>query len=561
MKGEPSIQLAAKPESLLFGILRVKAGKLLLIVSPLLLMIAAAYIQWAIVGLPALPTIPIVTPETATEPFGFPAWLRVTHYVNLFFIILLVRSGLQILMDHPRLYWNVHCTPGTEWLRFTPIEVPKDRVWTAKDDSRYLSPWIGLPGYRHTIGMARHWHFLSVLFWVVNGLVYAVLLFATGHWRRLVPNSWQIIPDAWGYFVYYATFHLPPEPNGFYHYNALQQLAYFGVVFILAPLAILTGPSMSPALTNRFKWYPKLPGNRQIGRSLHFLVMCAFVVFLIGHVAMVVITGFVRNMNHIVTGTDETVMAGVYLGVLGIAVIVAVNALANWLAWRRPRLVQRVAKAIVTPVMSLLLNRAAPQAEFSREDISPFLWANGKMPTSQEWKALAADDFRDYRLKVYGLVDDPVELSLNELRAMASKTQITLHHCIQGWSGIAEWGGLPMADLIQLVKPQPNARAAVFHSFGDGVALHEGVEGVRYYDSLSMENAENPQTLLAFEMNYKPLTQLHGAPLRLRVENQLGFKMVKWIQAIEFVEDVGSVGKGEGGFAEDYEYFGELANI
>ena len=93
----------------------------------------------------------------------------ITHYVNFLFLILLVRSGLQILMDHPRLYWNVHCTPGTEWLRLTPIEVPKDRVWTANDDDRYLSPWIGLPGYRLTVGMARHWHFLSVLFWVGNG--------------------------------------------------------------------------------------------------------------------------------------------------------------------------------------------------------------------------------------------------------------------------------------------------------------------------------------------------------------------------------------------------------
>ena len=264
--------------------MHIRLKTLLLLVSPLLLVVAAAYIQWGTVGLPALPPSPALTPETAAEPYGFPAWLRITHYVNFLFLILLIRSGLQILMDHPRLYWNVHCTPGTEWLRLTPVEVPKDRVWTAKDDSRHLSPWIGLPGYRHTVGMARHWHFLSVLFWVGNGLVFVVLLFGTGQWKRLVPTSWQIVPDAWAVFVHYATFHLPPEPNGFYHYNALQQLTYFGVVFVLAPLAILTGPSMSPALTARFTWYPKLPGNRQIGRSLHFLIMCAFVVFIVGHV-------------------------------------------------------------------------------------------------------------------------------------------------------------------------------------------------------------------------------------------------------------------------------------
>lgn len=541
--------------------MHIRLKMLLVLAAPLLILVSAAYIQCRTVGLPALPPILTITPETVENPYGFPAWLRITHFVNFLFLVLLVRSGLQILADHPRLYWNVHCTPGTEWLRLTPVEVPKDRLWTAKDDSRYLSPWIGLPGYRHTIGMARHWHFLSVLFWVGNGIVFLVLLFATDQWKRLVPNSWQIIPDAWAIFVHYATFHLPPEPNGFYHYNALQQLSYFGVVFVLAPLAMLTGPSMSPALTNRFKWYPKLPGNRQIGRSLHFLVMCAFVIFLVGHVAMVAMTGFVRNMNHIVIGTDDSSMTGVYFGLLGTCVLVAVNVLANWLAWRRPRIVQHVAKVIVTPVMRFLLDHPAPVAEFRREDISPFLWANGKMPTCEEWNTLAADNFKDYRLRVYGLVENPVDLSLDELLALGKREQITLHHCIQGWSGVAAWGGLSLAELIRVVRPMPNAKAVVFHSFGEGVALHEGVEGVRYYDNLSLENALNPQTLLAYEMNYQPLNHLHGAPLRLRVENQLGFKMVKWIRAIEFVENTQSVGKGEGGFAEDYEYFGELASI
>jgi DMSO/TMAO reductase YedYZ molybdopterin-dependent catalytic subunit/thiosulfate reductase cytochrome b subunit len=531
--------------------MHIQRKTLLLLVLPFLFPVAAAYVQWAMFGLPSV-SIP---QASGPEPQGFPPWLRVTHYVNLLFLVLLVRSGLQILMDHPRLYWNVHCTPDTEWLRLTPIKVPKDRVWTAKDDSRYLSPWIGLPGYRHIIGMARHWHFLSVLFWVGNGLVFVTLLCATGQWRRLVPDSWQIVPDAWAVFVHYATLHLPPEPNSFAHYNALQQLAYFGVVFILAPLAILTGPSMSPAFTNRFKWYPQLPGNRQIGRSLHFLVMCAFVIFLIGHVTLVALTGFVRNMNHIVVGTDNTSLTGVYVGLLGLGMIVVVNALANWLAWRQPRLVQHAAKAIVTPVMSRLLDHAAPRAQFGREAISPFLWANGKVPTCEAWKTLAVSGFETYRLKVYGLVENPVDLSLDDLRALGKQTQITLHHCIQGWSGIAAWGGLPLTELIKRVRPKLGARAVVFYSFG------EGGEGGEFYDTLSMENAQHPQTLLAYEMNFEPLGELHGAPLRLRVENQLGFKMVKWIRAIEFVESMHSVGHGEGGYNEDHEYFGELANI
>lgn len=541
--------------------MHIRLKTLLLLASPLILLFAAAYIQWGTVGLPALQPLVALPPETTAEPHGFPAWLRITHYVNFFFIILLIRSGLQILADHPRLYGNVHCTPGTEWLRLTPVEVPKDRVWTAKQDSRYLSPWIGLPGRRHTVGMARHWHFLSVLFWVVNGLVFMGMLFATDQWKRLVPTSWHILPDAWAVFVHYATFHLPPEPNGFYQYNALQQLTYFGVVFLLAPLAILSGPSMSPALTSRYSWYPKLPGNRQIGRSLHFLVMCGFVVFIVGHVTLVAMTGLVRNMNHIVVGSDNANPVGLYLGLVGIGVVVALNGLAYFMAWKHPRTVQHAAKAVVSPVMEVLLNRSAPQAEFSREDISPFFWVNGQMPTCDEWKALAAGEFKDYRLKVYGKVENPVELSLDDLRALGHKTQITLHHCIQGWSGIAAWGGLPLAELANLVRPGPSVKAVVFYSYGDGFVFSTGVADGQYYDNLSIENALNPQTMLAYEMNYQPLNHLHGGPLRLRVENQLGFKMVKWIQAIEFVEDVQSINGGEGGYAEDHEYFGELANI
>jgi sulfoxide reductase catalytic subunit YedY len=109
------------------------------------------------------------------------------------------------------------------------------------------------------------------------------------------------------------------------------------------------------------------------------------------------------------------------------------------------------------------LNRAEPRAQFGRQDISPFLWANGKPPTSDHYHALAASGFKDYRLKIGGLVDNPVELSLDELRAMGTTTQITLHHCIQGWSGIAEWGGVPMSRILKLVRPQANvSRAHLF---------------------------------------------------------------------------------------------------
>lgn len=533
--------------------MRVKPTTFILLLLPLAVPVVSAYIQWAVAGLPPIRPTPAFHP--GIDPSGFPAWLRITHFVNFLFIVLLIRSGLQILADHPRLYGNVHCTPGTEWVRFTRTVVPTDRVYTAKDDCVYLSPWIGMPGKRHTIGMARHWHFLSVLFWVLNGAVFITLLFVTDQWTRLVPNSWQIIPDAWAYFVHYATLHLPPEPNGFYHYNALQQLTYFGVVFILAPLAILSGPSMSPALTSRFRWYPRLPGNRQIGRSLHFLVMVSFVIFLIGHVAMVAATGLARNMNHIVIGTDNLSLAGIWLGLVGIAIIVAICAAAYVAAWSYPRLVQHAAKALVGTLIMGPLDRSISVSQFPRSEISPYLWANGKVPTSNAWNALRANEFKDYKLKVFGLVENPVELSLDDLRAMTAQSQITLHHCIQGWSGIAEWRGLPMTAIIELVHPKAEAGAVVFYSYG------EGGEGGQFYDSLPLYNARHPQTLLAYDMNGRPLPILHGAPLRLRVENQLGFKMVKWIEAIEFVASVSTVYEGEGGYNEDREYFGERANI
>ncbi len=131
---------------------------------------------------------------------------------------------------------------------------------------------------------------------------------------------------------------------------------------------------------------------------------------------------------------------------------------------------------------------------------------------------------------------------------------ITMHHCIQGWSGVAEWGGLPLKAIVDLVKPHPTATTVVFYSFGEG--LYGGV----YYDTHTLDNCLKPGSILAWEMNYEPLSVVYGAPLRLCVENQLGYKMVKWIESIEFVKTPKMVGKGYGGKNEDDEFFDLLAN-
>ncbi len=516
--------------------------------------IGAAWLQYLIFGLPADPSVAFSTDNTA-EPSGFPVWINLSHWVNFFLLMLIIRSGLSILADHPRLYWNRSCKPDSSWIKFTPIKVPVDRDYTAKEDARYLNPIVGLPGYKHTVGIARVWHFLTVPFFVLNGAIFIFLLFYTNQWQRLVPQSWQIIPDAWSVFVHYATFNFPVEPNGFYHYNAIQQLTYFGTIFILAPLAMLTGMAMSPAIENRFHWYPKLFGNRQGARSIHFLVMIAYCVFIVIHVSLVAATGLVRNMNHIVLGIDNAQsLTGLYIGIAIVLGTIAFAFLAHWLSWNKQRSLQKLHASVNGRLWKHTINRFTVKTGYEKKDITSYFWLNGKMPESAEWKNMSKNNFEDYKLKIGGLVENPIELSLKELKQMGKDQNITMHHCIQGWSGIAEWGGLPLSKIIELVKPDKSVTTVAFFSFG------EGLYGGTYYDTHTLDNCLKPNSILAWEMNYKPLSLGHGAPLRLRVENQLGYKMVKWIERIEFVKSAKDVGEGFGGKNEDDEYFDLLAD-
>jgi methionine sulfoxide reductase catalytic subunit len=522
-----------------------------LVLGPLLL----AWLQHAIVGLPHLEPSPASAEGTPTGPHGFPFWVRWSHFSNLVFLFMLIRSGLSILMDHPRLYWNDHCTPGTEWIRFTPLEVPTDRMWTAKDDARYLSPLVSTPGYRHTVGIARSWHFITVYGFVLTGVFFVIGLLTSTQWERLVPTSPGVFVQAWNTFVLYANFHFPPEPNGFYGYNALQQLAYFATVFVMAPLSILTGMAMSPALVNHFPSYTRIFGGRQGARSIHFLMLIGFIGFIVVHVTLIALTGFQRNMNHIVLGTDDLRPTGTILGFIGIAIVLLSWVVAHYVSWYFPRGLQHAQKAVTHPVKLLTLDKLIPREHFTTKDISPHFWPNGKIPVREDWKQLVAENFKSYRLKVTGLVENPVELSLDDLRLLGQEENITMHHCIQGWSGIAHWGGVSMRKLIDRVRPFPSARVVAFYSFGGSLY------GDLYYDTQTIVNVLKPGCVLALSMNGSPLPAEYGAPLRLRVENQLGYKMVKWIERIEFVASEKILGEGEGGINEDHEYFDLLPNI
>lgn len=484
--------------------------------------------------------------STTVSYSGFPLWVRIQHVFNLFLMMFIIRSGIQILADHPRLYWNKDCTPGTEWFRFQR-EVPRDVLWTAKDDSVTIPKWLGIPGIRHSIGLARWWHFSCDLFWLLNGLVFYVLLFSTHQWQRLVPMSLDVFPNAASTAFQYLSLTMPYE-NGWVRYNSLQQLAYFTTVFVAAPLAVLTGLMQAPAIGNNLGGFGRF-FHRQRARSIHFLILLWFVQFIGVHVTMVVLTGIKRNLNHITLGTNNYGWSGTVIAAIFLTLLAVLWFGASPFTLKNARTVQKTGRFLVGWLKALMEMRD-PQNQFGEKDISKFMWPNGLVPTSPEFEELKAQDFVNYKLHIRGLVENPQDISYGELRAMPRQEQTTEHFCIQGWSGVAKWNGVPMTQILELVKPLPQARFAVFYSFG------EGGEGGMYYDVHKIENMKHSLTLLAYEMNGAPLPLLYGAPLRLRCENELGFKQVKWIRAIEFVADFSSIGSGQGGYNEDHEFYG-----
>lgn len=485
--------------------------------------------------------------ESSEVAPGFPWWLQVQHLFNLFLMIFIIRAGIQILADHPRLYWTRHSTPGREWFRFQQ-PVPDDPMWTAKQDSVGLPRHLGLPGLRHSIGLARWWHLGTDVLWLLNGIIFFVLLFATGQWRRIVPTSWDVFPSAASTLIQYLSLRWPTE-NGWVAYNGLQLLAYFITVFVAAPLAMITGLGMSPALSTRVKWLSRRL-SIQVARSMHFLVLCWFLFFIVVHVSLVFTTGLLRNLNHMFAGRDDSSWIGFIVFAVVMVVAVVAWVAASPFTLHHPRVVQRVGSKLIGPFERLFEHVDATPGEYTEDDISPYFWHNGSYPTSEEYQRLHDEGFASWRLEVRGMVENPVELSLDDLRALAHHEQITQHFCIQGWSGVAKWGGVSMATILDLVKPRPEARWVVFYSLGDGA------DGGLYYDAHPVEQMRSELAMLAYEMNGEPLSYGHGAPLRLRNELQLGFKQVKWIGGIELVADFSEVAGGFGGYNEDHEFFG-----
>jgi DMSO/TMAO reductase YedYZ molybdopterin-dependent catalytic subunit len=204
-------------------------------------------------------------------------------------------------------------------------------------------------------------------------------------------------------------------------------------------------------------------------------------------------------------------------------------------------------------VQRALLSPASMAREFPESEISANFRANGSIsPDSAAYKALAANDFVDWRLDVGGLVEKPAKFSLADLRAMPARTQITRHDCVEGWSCIGKWTGVQLAHVLQQAGLKPNARYIVF-TCADKLEQTLDNSG-QYYETIDLEDAFHPQTILAYEMNGAPLRVPHGAPLRVRIERQLGYKMAKYVMRIEAVESFADRGRGRGGFWEDRGY-------
>ena len=205
-----------------------------------------------------------------------------------------------------------------------------------------------------------------------------------------------------------------------------------------------------------------------------------------------------------------------------------------------------------------VLGRRAMAQEFSPADISPKFRPNGTtMPMGDAYAAMLANGFADWRLKIDGLVNKPLEFSLSQLQAMPARSQITRHDCVEGWSTIGQWKGVRLSHLLNLAELKPQAKFVVFHCLDQ---MEELDEDSLYYESVDLDDAFHEQTILAWELNGKPVPVENGAPLRARIERQLGYKQPKFLSRVELVSSFSGMGGGRGGYWEDqgYNWYGGI---
>jgi DMSO/TMAO reductase YedYZ molybdopterin-dependent catalytic subunit len=205
-----------------------------------------------------------------------------------------------------------------------------------------------------------------------------------------------------------------------------------------------------------------------------------------------------------------------------------------------------------------VLGRRAMAQEFTPADVPPVFRANGTtMPPGESYAAMVANQFADWRLKVDGLVEKPLEFTMAQLQALPSRTQITRHDCVEGWSCVGQWKGVRLSHLLNMAKLKPEAKFVVFHCLDQ---MDEDDDETMYYESVDLDDAFHEQTILAYELNGKPVPVENGAPLRARIERQLGYKQPKYLYRIELVDSFAKIAGGKGGYWEDqgYNWYGGI---
>ncbi|MEJ7743793.1 MAG: molybdopterin-dependent oxidoreductase [Nocardioidaceae bacterium] len=491
------------------------------------------------------------TVETAAaEPnAGLPVWVGVQHFLNLFLMIFIIRSGRadpqrppsavldpaqhsgQGLVPHPEAGAHRPAVDGEEGLH----QPARDRsVYRA---SGTPSGWPAGGIWAPTpCGCSTAWSSTSCCSPPGSG----------GVWCR---SSWDVFPNAVSVLIQYLSLDWPTE-TGWVAYNSLQLIAYFITVFVAAPLALHHRPRHVACAVH------PLQADQQAAQHPDGTLAALPRAGLVPAVhrgprdAGVHHRAAAQPQPHLRRTRRRQSWAGFWIFAASMVVVIVGWVAATPFTLRHPRVVQRVGYALIGPVQRLFEHVDSTPGEYTEKDISPTSGTTGSTPTRRSTRRCSRATSPTTGCGFNGLVDNPVELDLVQLRALPHHEQITQHFCIQGWSGIAKWGGVSMQTIMDLVKPQPEAKWVVFYSLGDG--SDKGI----YYDAHPIEQMSYHLTMLAYDMNGEPLSFGHGAPLRLRNEIQLGFKQVKWIKGVEFVADFSEIGGGYGGYNQDHEFFG-----
>ncbi|MDO5700034.1 MAG: molybdopterin-dependent oxidoreductase [Bowdeniella nasicola] len=491
--------------------------------------------------------------------YDFPWWLRAEHFLNIIFVTFFIRSGIEILGTFPRLHTNVHTPAGKQWAEFTIKSMPKHKYYAVGAEYEDYSPIISLPG-RGLLGQGRYWHFIVVMGYVSCFVIYYILLFATGQWGRYIPPSLAAFPEAAHNMVSYLAFQVPDHMPG-YPFNAAQQLAYAFAIFVLPPFMIFTGMFQSPAVNTHWPKITKALGGRQMIRSLHWWGLIAYLGFIVGHVTMVLIHGYGSEVSKMVFGHSDQPLAGGIIFTIGLVLVVFLHIWATRTSLERPRSVEKLNNIIVRPLTRQLMKLPSRQ-QLDPDNVTEHFRASGCPPQTDEYKAMVVHDYEDFVLEVGGLVERPMRLSVADLRELAAGyEQTTMHNCVQGFSSIGTWGGLPLPALLELARPLPGATDVVFLCFQnmgrDDAIYPEGW----YYESCPLMEANQPQTLVATSLNGESIPVRNGAPLRIRQEISTGFRSAKWVERIEVVGRYDIIGKGRGGWFEDFDSYDRMQMI